>query len=65
MDWSRDHSNDYTHLIGKRIRIDSMEGEVGYDGKEGVVNYCDSMGQLHGTWGHLAIMPEVDKFEIV
>ena len=65
MDWSRDHSNDYTHLIGKRIRIDSMEGEVGYDGKEGVVNYCDSMGQLHGTWGRLAVVPEHDSFTVL
>jgi hypothetical protein len=65
MDLSKDHSNDYPHLIGKRIRIIHMEGEVGYDGREGVVEYADSMGQLHGTWGGLAVQPENDEFEIV
>lgn len=65
MDLSIDHSEDYAHLIGKRIRIEHMDGEVGYDGKEGVVNYCDSMGQLHGTWGGLAVQPENDSFTVL
>lgn len=65
MDLSRDHSEDYAHLIGKRIRIVCMQGEVGYDGREGVVNYCDSMGQLHGSWGGLAVQPENDEFEVL
>ena len=65
MDLSRDHSEDYAHLIGKRIRIVFMDGESHYNGKEGVVNYCDSMGQLHGTWGGLAVQPKNDKFEVL
>lgn len=65
MDLSKDHSNDYPHLIGKRIRIVTMKGETGYDGREGVVEHCDSAGQLHGTWGWLAVQPERDVIELV
>ena len=36
------------------------------NGKDSVeVTYIDSMNQLHGTWGGLAIIPEIDKFEII
>lgn len=33
--------------------------------RPGIVEHIDSIGQLHGTWGGLAIIPEVDEFEIV
>ena len=36
-----------------------------YNGRSGVVEHIDSIGQLHGTWGGLALIPEVDDFEIV
>ena len=36
-----------------------------YPGREGVVEHIDSMGQLHGTWGGLAVIPGEDKFIIV
>lgn len=26
---------------------------------------CNGLGQLHGTWGELAVIPEVDSFELV
>lgn len=49
--------------IGDRIRIIHLEGEDDrYDGKEGVVEYIDSVGQLHGTWGGLAVIPRVDQY---
>lgn len=55
-------------LIGKRIRIafmdDTLIGER-YNGKEGIVECVDSMGQLHGTWGGLAVIPEIDQFEFL
>lgn len=35
-----------------------------YAGRTGTVEFIDSIGQLHGTWGGLAIIPEVDEFEI-
>lgn len=52
--------------LGDKIRIIHLQGEDGrYDGKEGVVEYIDGIGQLHGTWGGLAIIPEEDEFEIL
>ena len=53
------------HLIGKKIRIISMFGEPGYDDRQGIVKSVDSMGQLHGSWGGLAVNPEVDEFEVI
>lgn len=51
--------------VGSKIRIVNMEGEPRYKGKEGVVKEIDDMGQLHGTWGGLAVIPEEDEFEIL
>ena len=51
--------------IGDRIRIIEMSGEPHYCGREGVVTSIDSIGQLHGTWGGLAVIPGVDVFKVV
>jgi hypothetical protein len=51
--------------IGQKIKIISMEGELQYNGKEGVIDYIDSIGQLHGTWGGLAVQPERDIIEVI
>lgn len=51
--------------IGQKIKIISMEGEPKYSGKEGVINYIDDIGQLHGTWGGLAVQPERDIIEVI
>ena len=53
--------------VGDKIRIIYMNDPFGdkYIGKIGEVTYIDSMNQLHGTWGGLAIIPEIDKFEII
>lgn len=56
---------DRIELLGKHIRIIQMKDEPGYAGKEGVVESIDGIGQLHGTWGSLAIIPEEDTFEIL
>jgi hypothetical protein len=56
------------NLIGKTIRINFMDDELSgnrYNGKEGVVEMVDSMGQLHGTWGGLAVIPGVDNFSVI
>ncbi len=54
--------------VGDKIRIikmcDDLSG-IEYEGREGVIEYIDSMGQLHGTWGGLAIIPEVDIVQIL
>lgn len=52
--------------IGDRIRIIHLNGEdERYDGREGIVEYIDSEGQLHGTWGGLAIIPMLDDYELM
>ena len=53
------------NLIGKKIRIIYMEGEPNYTGRTGIVTHIDDMKQLHGTWGGLAIIPEVDTYEVI
>lgn len=51
---------------GMKVRIIHLDGEDNrYDGKEGVIEYVDAIGQLHGSWGGLAIIPDVDEFEVI
>ena len=57
--------------IGDTIRIIRMSDDGGkdlqarmYNGRSGVVEHIDSIGQLHGTWGGLAVIPGVDDFEV-
>ncbi len=58
--------------IGDTIRIIRMNDDGGkdlqarmYNGRSGVVEHIDSIGQLHGTWGGLAVIPGVDNYEIL
>ena len=53
---------------GDRIRIIKLDDPYAldtYNGREGVVLHIDSLGQLHGTWGGLAVIPEEDEFEVI
>lgn len=52
-------------IVGKDIRIIYMEGEPDYAGREGTVTMEDDIGQLHGTWGGLAVNPNVDEIVII
>ena len=36
-----------------------------YNGRSGVVEHIDSIGQLDGTGGGLAVIPGVDDFEVL
>lgn len=52
--------------LGKKIRITYLNGEdSSYVGREGIVKSVDDIGQLHGTWGGLAVIPDEDAFEVV
>ncbi len=51
--------------VGDKIKIIDMGGEPHYCGRIGVVTHIDSMGQLHGTWGGLAVIPGEDMFVVV
>lgn len=48
--------------IGDYIKIISMDGEPLYTGREGTVTKIDDAGQIHGSWGGCAILPDKDIF---
>jgi len=50
---------------GDKIRVLCMLGEEEYTEKTGFVEHIDDAGQLHGSWGGLAILPDKDEFEII
>lgn len=52
---------------GDTIRITKLDDPLDhtYVGREGVVRFIDGAGQLHGTWGGLAVIPGIDKFVII
>ena len=51
--------------VGDKIRIIEMKGEPQYNGKVGIVEHIDDIGQLHGTWGGCALIPGEDTYEII
>jgi len=53
------------YQIGDTIRIISMDGEPQYSGREGIIDHIDDAGQLHGTWGGLAVIPGEDHFTVI
>jgi hypothetical protein len=50
---------------GTNIRIINMKGNPDFSGRTGTVQFIDSMNQIHGTWGGLALQPENDEFEVI
>ena len=58
--------------VGDTIQIVRMNDSNGkdlqaraYNGRTGEVTHIDGIGQLHGTWGGLAVIPEEDEFRII
>ena len=49
---------------GDKIHIYTMFGELQYSGREGTVRSIDSIGQIHGSWGGLALNFD-DDWEII
>ena len=49
---------------GDYIHINWMEGEPQYSGREGIVRSIDDIGQIHGSWGGLALTSS-DSFEVI
>ena len=53
------------YKVGDKIKIITMIDEPEYEGKEGIIEFIDDIGQLHGTWGGCAIIPEIDDFIVI
>ena len=53
------------YKIGMTVKVLQMIGEPHYTGKIGIIEHIDAIGQLHGTWGGLAIQPERDNVLIL
>ena len=51
--------------VGDKIKIINMDGEPQYTGKEGIVTLIDGIGQIHGTWGGCALVPNIDSFIVI
>lgn len=51
--------------VGDTIKIINMKDEPQCKDREGVVTHIDDAGQIHGTWGGCALIPEVDTFQII
>lgn len=58
--------------VGDTIKIVRMDDRNGtdpqaatYNGKTGVITHIDGIGQLHGTWGGLAVLPDKDEFTVI
>lgn len=64
--FSREDKKNYEEkYLNKTIRINYMDGEPQYEGRTGIVRSVDDAGQLHGTWGGLAVDPKVDSISLV
>lgn len=51
--------------VGDTIEILYVSGIPTLTNKVGVVGFYDSMGQMHGTWGSLVIIPGEDRYRII
>ena len=53
--------------VGDTIRIESLNDpyDHSYPGRTGDVTLIDDAGQLHGTWGGLAVIPGEDRFSVI
>lgn len=50
--------------VGDKIEIIYMVGEPEYSGRTGFVTVIDAIGQIHGTWGGLALNSG-DVFKVI
>lgn len=62
---------DYKSLVGKTVRLnhaengDSPYDDSRYDGCSGKVVYVDDLNQIHFEGCPIAIIPEMDDWEIL
>ena len=51
--------------IGAKVAIVEMNKEPNYVGKYGTIIHIDDIGQIHGSWGGCALIPELDVYLII
>ena len=52
--------------VGMKVFIIHIVDDIqDYYGRIGVITHIDDIGQLHGTWGGLALIPSIDDFIIL
>ena len=51
--------------VGDTINIIYISGIPTYSNKVGVVEFFDTMGQMHGTWGGFVVIPGEDVYKII
>ena len=57
-------------IVGKRIKLIEMVDDP-YpvkNGMKGIITHVDDLNQIHVKWDNgrsLAVIPEIDKFEII
>ena len=51
--------------VGDTIKIKYMARIPWYKNRVGKVRFFDSLGQMHGTWGELVVIPGEDIYKIV
>ena len=52
--------------VGMKIFIIHIVDDTeDYFGRVGYITHIDDIGQLHGTWGGLALVPDLDNFIVV
>lgn len=52
--------------VGMKVFIIHIVDDIqDYYGRVGFITHIDDIGQLHGTWGGLALIPSIDDFIIL
>ena len=62
-----EHGTKENTKVGTLVQIVQLKDEpvAPLYGRTGIVEFIDDAGQIHGTWGSLAILPDVDNWLVL